>query len=79
MWCIVAGGNRPDAPALDQPVLRIRALVRWLTVLCILTVLTGAVALGAVKTDDTGLARILFEAYTGLLGVTVIVALLRGY
>jgi len=63
----------------DQPVLRIRALIRWLTVLCILTVITGVVALGGVRIDATGLARVLFGAYAGLLGVTVVVALLRGY
>jgi hypothetical protein len=54
-------------------------LVRWLTVLCLLTVITGAVALGVVHIDETGLARILFEAYAALLGGTVIVALLLGY
>jgi len=79
MWCILAGGKGRDRASRDQPVLRIRALVRWLTVLCILTVMTGAVALGMVRIDETGLARILFEAYAALLGGTVIVALLRGY
>ncbi len=54
-------------------------MVRWLTVLCLLTVITGAVALGVVHIDETGLARILFEAYAALLGGTVIVALLLGY
>lgn len=58
---------------------RILALVRWLTVLCVLTVLTGAVSLGVVEPDMAGLARLLFETYAGLLGLTVVFALLRGF
>jgi hypothetical protein len=42
-------------------------------------VLTGTVALGVLKIDEAGLARVLFEAYAALLGGTVVVALLRGY
>ncbi len=61
-----------------KPLARMTHVVRWLTVLCVLTAVSALLTFGVVPTEAVGLARILLGAYATLLIATVVVALVRG-
>jgi len=57
---------------------RTATVFRWLSVLCILTLVTGLMVMGVIPSAALGLARVLFGAYAALLAITAVLGLLRG-
>ncbi len=53
-------------------------MLRWVSVLCLLTLGTGLLVLGVIPVGAVGLARILLGAYAALLAVTAVVGVVRG-
>jgi uncharacterized membrane protein YtjA (UPF0391 family) len=53
-------------------------MLRWLTVLAVLSLLTGLLAFGIIPTSATGLAWLLFLAFSGLLALSLVVGIIRG-
>ncbi len=53
-------------------------MIRWLSVLCILTLVTGLMVMGVIPSEALGLARVLFGAYAALLAITAVIGVLRG-
>jgi len=52
-------------------------VLRWLAVLCFLTLLTGLMTFGILPDPAAGLTRILFGAYAALLTATLAIGALR--
>ncbi len=52
-------------------------MLRWLSVLLVLTLLSGLLGFGLIPIGATGLARSLFEIYAGILLVTLIFGIIR--
>jgi uncharacterized membrane protein YtjA (UPF0391 family) len=52
-------------------------MLRWITVLCVLTGLAGLVSFGVIPFGPTGTAGILLGVYAALLTVSLVVGLFR--
>ncbi len=52
-------------------------MARWIVVLSVLTLLTGAMSFGLIPTYAIGLARILFYAYGAVLAASLLIAIIR--
>jgi len=54
------------------------AVLRWLIVLGVLSLLTGLLSFGIIPTNSVGMTRILFGVFTAMLAGSLVVGIIRG-